>query len=375
MKIFYAVQATGNGHISRAKEIFPILSKYGEVDIFLSGSNFSLKTDLPIAYRSKGMSLHYNKNNGSVDVMKTIFAVNLKKIWQEAVQLPVEKYDLIINDFECITSLSCKLKHIQSIHFGHQASFMSRNVPRPENKNIVGEYVLKHYAQGTKQLGLHFEEYDANILNPIIKNEILQAETADKGHITVYLGHVNDETIEKQLSKVRDFRFEVFSGKVTQPFTRGNIQFFPTNPALFNISMLNCSGIITGSGFETPAEALYLGKRLMVNPMKGQYEQLCNAEALKKFNVQILNDWDETFHNSFYQWMNNNNQTSLKIKHSTEDIIEHLMKLHSDLNIKQKIVLNRDVVSNHQQFQFWEQTSHQSMPTSSPVYKSVKQAQ
>jgi uncharacterized protein (TIGR00661 family) len=251
---------------------------------------------------------------------------------------------------------------------------MSKNVPRPERKNIVGEFILKHYAQGTKQLGLHFEEYDSNILNPIIKAEISQAEPADKGHITIYLGHISDEAIEKQLSKLMDFRFEVFSGKVTYPFSRGNIQFYPTNPALFNMSMLNCSGIITGSGFETPAEALYLGKKLMVNPMKGQYEQLCNAEALKKFNVQILSDWDDTFIDSFYKWMNSNNQLLLKLKHSTEDIIEHLMKLHSDLKIRQKKVLNKDVVSNHQQFQFWEQTSHQSVPTSSPEYISVKQA-
>ena len=56
MKIFYAVQATGNGHISRAIEILPILKKYGDVDVFLSGSNHSLKNDLPISYRSKGMS-------------------------------------------------------------------------------------------------------------------------------------------------------------------------------------------------------------------------------------------------------------------------------------------------------------------------------
>jgi len=60
MKIFYAVQATGNGHISRATELVPLLQKYGEVDVFLSGSNYSLKTILPVAYRSKGLSL---KNN------------------------------------------------------------------------------------------------------------------------------------------------------------------------------------------------------------------------------------------------------------------------------------------------------------------------
>jgi len=38
MKILYAVQATGNGHIARAIEMMPHLQKYGEVDVFLSGS-------------------------------------------------------------------------------------------------------------------------------------------------------------------------------------------------------------------------------------------------------------------------------------------------------------------------------------------------
>ena len=57
MKIFYAVQATGNGHISRANTLLPYLEEFGQVDVFLSGSNYALKSDLPIAYRSKGLSL------------------------------------------------------------------------------------------------------------------------------------------------------------------------------------------------------------------------------------------------------------------------------------------------------------------------------
>ena len=39
MKIFYAIQGTGNGHISRAEQLYPYLQKHGEVDFFLSGSN------------------------------------------------------------------------------------------------------------------------------------------------------------------------------------------------------------------------------------------------------------------------------------------------------------------------------------------------
>ena len=42
MKILYAVQATGNGHISRAMELLPHLQKYGTKDIFLIGANSRL---------------------------------------------------------------------------------------------------------------------------------------------------------------------------------------------------------------------------------------------------------------------------------------------------------------------------------------------
>jgi len=59
MKILYSVQATGNGHIARAGEILPYLQQYGNVDVFLSGSNSHLPVDLPVKYRSKGVSLFY----------------------------------------------------------------------------------------------------------------------------------------------------------------------------------------------------------------------------------------------------------------------------------------------------------------------------
>ncbi len=47
MKIFYAIQATGNGHISRAMELLPYLQRYGTVDIFLSGANSTLSLERP----------------------------------------------------------------------------------------------------------------------------------------------------------------------------------------------------------------------------------------------------------------------------------------------------------------------------------------
>lgn len=303
MKIFYAVQATGNGHISRANAILPLLQKYGEVDVFLSGTNSGLKTALPVAYRSKGISLQYDLTSGGVDVRKTMASFRLRKLWSEAKYLPVEKYDLVINDFECITSLACKLKGIRSVHFGHQASFASKKVPRPEKINRIGEWVLANYAGGSRSVGLHFKQYDAHVFSPIIKPSILHADPVDGGHVSVYLGQYSDDIIMQQLLKLKKTRFHLFSRTAENISQVDHVTIMPISQSLFDNSLINCHGIITGAGFETPSEALYLGKKLMVMPMKGQYEQLCNAAALKDFNVCVVTTMDDYFPTWFNKWM------------------------------------------------------------------------
>jgi len=46
MKILYAIQGTGNGHLARAVDIIPELKKYGTLDLFVSGRR--RKSNCPI---------------------------------------------------------------------------------------------------------------------------------------------------------------------------------------------------------------------------------------------------------------------------------------------------------------------------------------
>jgi uncharacterized protein (TIGR00661 family) len=324
MKIFYAVQATGNGHISRAMEILPYLERYGSVDLFLSGENNTLQLNAPVKYRSKGLSFFYTCTGG-LNYLDTIKKFSPLRVINEVKNLPVEKYDLVINDFECITALACAHKKIPSVNFGHQASFMSDKTPRPIKKEFLGEWILHNYARASQYVGLHFNAYDNFILPPVIKKDILQAEPHDKGHITVYLPSFCDEIIENNLSLIKDFRFQVFSKEVTQPVQKGNILFIPVDKTKFNKSLISCAGIITSAGFETPAEALYLGKKLLTIPIKGQYEQMCNAAALEKMGVTCINKIDKNFSAIFYKWINEKNKISLSLDHSTESIISFMM--------------------------------------------------
>jgi len=168
MKIFYAVQATGNGHISRAMELLPYRERHGQVDIFLSGANNSLQLEVPVRYRSKGLSLFYTHSGGLNYWQIARQVLSPLRIFREVRDLPVEKYDLVINDFECITSLSCAYKKVASVNFGHQASFVSSKVPRPVKNDPMGAWILRNYARATQYVGLHFSQYDDFILPPVI---------------------------------------------------------------------------------------------------------------------------------------------------------------------------------------------------------------
>ncbi len=303
MKIFYAIQATGNGHISRAMELYPYLKKFGEVDFFMSGSNASLAVDLPVKYKSPGCSLFYSKCGG-LDYWKIAKNVNPIQMFKDAKSLPLKNYDVVINDFDSITSLACKLQKVHSVQLGHQASFVSKHTPRPEKRSIMGETILKHYASAPKNIGLHFEKYDSFIVAPIIKNEIQQAEPKDLKHITVYLPSFDKDCLEKAFNKLSDQEFHWFLGDVKFKHTIGNITYYPVNQNDFNESMINCHGIITGGGFETPAEALYLRKKILSIPILNHYEQECNAAALKKMGVPVVYEVGDDFDSVIENWLN-----------------------------------------------------------------------
>jgi len=302
MKIFYAIQATGNGHISRAEQLYPYLQKFGEVDFFLSGNNASLDIKLPVKFKSAGCSLHYSKCGGLNywDIAKNIKPT---QIYKDANALPLKNYDVIINDFDSITSLACKLQKVHSIQMGHQASFISPKTPRPEKQSIMGEMILKHYAPSPKNIGLHFDKYDDFIYPPIIKDEIVNAEPKNAGHITIYLPSFQQDCLEKVFNRLPNLKFHWFLNGIKTKHSIKNVTYFPVEQDSFNESLINCEGIITGGGFETPAEALYLGKKILSIPIKKHYEQECNAAALKKLGVPVLYEVGDDFDRIIANWL------------------------------------------------------------------------
>ena len=328
MRILFAIQGTGNGHISRAREIVPLLQQHGELDVLISGTQADVQLNCPLTYRFHGFSYVFGKK-GSVDHWSTYKSMNLHRLWKDIRSLPLKEYDLIINDFEPVTAWACKLQGRPSVALSHQASFLSKNTPRPKNKFHWQEGVFKHYAPTTYQIGFHFESYDTFINTPVIRSEIRNLDTNDLGHISVYLPAYHDNLLVSYLKRIPEVRWEVFSKHSNRTYTEKNVSVQPINNQKFNHSLANSSGLLTGGGFEGPAEALYLGKKVLVMPMKFQYEQLCNAEAIKKMGVPVIYQLDEDFIPKVKHWLGTSNKVSVNFPDSTSQIVENLIKTYS----------------------------------------------
>ena len=77
MRVLYAIQGTGNGHISRAREIIPLLRKRCETDILISGYQADLDLPFEVKFRMQGLSFIFGRNGG-VDFRKTYIKANTK---------------------------------------------------------------------------------------------------------------------------------------------------------------------------------------------------------------------------------------------------------------------------------------------------------
>ncbi len=130
MKVLYAFQGTGNGHVARAQEIIPILKKYASVDTLISGHQSQLKAGFDINFQYKGISLLYNKTGG-LSYLKTFTENKFLEAARIIKQLDLSGYDLIINDYEPLTGWASKLKKLPMIELSHQASMSFPETPKP----------------------------------------------------------------------------------------------------------------------------------------------------------------------------------------------------------------------------------------------------
>ncbi|MEO8770618.1 MAG: glycosyltransferase family protein [Ferruginibacter sp.] len=333
MKILYAIQGTGNGHIARAREVIPFLQKEHEVDILISGTQADIDLPFAVKYKFNGLSFIFGKKGG-VDIFETYKKSNLRKLYKEINALDVLQYDLVLNDFEPVSAWACRLQHKPCISVSHQAAVLNKKAPKPKGTDIIGKTVLKRYAPTTAQYGFHFQSYDKNIFTPVIRKEVRDLVVENKGHYTVYLPAYDDKRIIKILQECGSTRWEVFSKHNKKLIEEKNITVRPISNEAFIKSMATSEGVLCGAGFETPAEALFLKKKLMVIPMKTQFEQQCNAAALKKMNVPVIKSLKKKHIDKIRTWLQSTQNIVVNYPDNTASILKEILSTHDPLKTK-----------------------------------------
>jgi uncharacterized protein (TIGR00661 family) len=324
MKILYAIQGTGNGHLSRAVDIVPELRKFGQVDLFVSGAQAEVGLPFPVKYKSKGLSFYFGKSGG-INFYKTFKLNSSHDFIKEVSDFPVQKYDVVVNDFEPISAWACRKKEIRCVGLSHQSALLSAHSPRPKFVDPFGEWMIRNYAPVKKYVGFHFEEYDKNIFTPVIRKVIRDAKPRDEGHYTVYLPAFDDKKLVKLFLKFPKVKWRIFSKHTKTPYHVGRISVYPVSGVDFVESVIAATGVLCGAGFETPAEVLHLNKKLMVVPMKSQYEQHCNAAALKKLGVPLLKRLKKKSLRKIEKWLDGGNELDIAFPDITGDAVEKLI--------------------------------------------------
>jgi len=323
MKILYAIQGTGNGHLARATELVPLLKKMAHTDVLVSGIQGDIQPPFEVDYQFYGLSFIFGKKGG-VSLTQTLRKARPFRLIKDILRLPVAQYDLIICDFEPVTAWACKLRKKRCVGLSHQNAVLHPDAPMPAKSNSLGKFILQHYAPDTTKYGFHFQALDEYNFTPVIRSSIRHAKFTSGKHFTVYLPAYSDLEIISALSPFPDTPWEVFSKHCRQAYQVNNISIQPVSLANFTKSFISCQGIICTAGFETPAEAMFMGKKLCVIPMKNQFEQACNAAFLETMGILVLPELRNQ-HQKIQKWLEENECHQIDYPDKTKAILETIL--------------------------------------------------
>jgi len=326
MRILYAIQGTGNGHVSRARDVVPCLQQHGEVDLLISGTQSDVQLSWPIKYRFYGLSFIFGQH-GSVSISATLRRLRPFRFLRDLWRLPVHDYDLIITDFEPVSAWACKLRGKKCYAMSHQAAFLSPKTPRPDYiHDRFAELILRRYAPVNDHIGFHFEAYDQKITTPVVREEVRQLQVTNTGQIVVYLPAYADAVLLQHFHQLPEIRWFLFSKHTKTAYQQGNVQVMPINNAAYLQQLGSCAGLLTGGGFEAPAEALFLGKKIMTVPMKGQYEQHANAVAAARLGACVVREIGPAFSTQLRTWLLLPAPVAQNFPNNTQEVVDRAIK-------------------------------------------------
>lgn len=297
MKILYGVQATGNGHITRARAMLPALRAAGiEVDFVFSGREPSQYFDMDLfgTFRIfRGFT--YRIQNGRVRRLATLADARPHRFIRDIWTLDTRNYDVVLTDFEPVSAWAARRQGTPSIALAHQYAL------RYPLAGIKPSPLLRHgltaFAPANHYLGIHWQAFGQPILPPLIPPN--PHPVSDQHFVLVYLPFENLTRIKAWLKTAPWQAFRIYAA-VDKPVSDGLIEVLPLSRTAFPRDLAACSGVICNAGFGLCSEVMNMGKKLLVRPLDHHTEQASNAHILQKmaaadvithFQTASLHNW------------------------------------------------------------------------------------
>lgn len=299
MRILYGVQATGNGHITRANAMLPALRRMDiHADFLFSGRKGSALFDMQQFgnfITKRGFT--YITDRGRVRWGKTLASARPLRFIHDVRDVSLAAYDYVITDFEPISAWAARYSRVPSIGLAHQYALC---YPLPgAQKNFWLRHAIRTFAPADQLIGIHWQHFDAPILPPLISINA-DCPTEELGFILVYLPFEDLTEVTHWLKAFPEYEFRIYAA-VDNAQKMGHIHILPLSRTQFPQDLARCSGIVCNAGFGLCSEAMVLGKKLLVRPLQGQVEQGSNAAVLAAMNrAHVMHGLDA---HALRQWL------------------------------------------------------------------------
>ncbi|MFC2138112.1 glycosyltransferase family protein [Bacteroidota bacterium] len=352
MKFIFLIQGEGRGHLTQAITLFELLTNNGHkvCEVFVGKSKhrnipayFYSKIFSPITHIDSPNFFHDPENKGikiftSIidNIIKTpTFLKNINKIKRS---IKKHQADIFLNFYDLHGGLLYLFNKMKTKYYciGHQYFFDHPSFNYPKNKKYISKILLKLHTKVTsikadKKLALSFYKaahHDVKkifVMPPLLRNDLFQVNAIKEDYIMGYIlnaGYAED--LIQWHNNNKQVKLHIFWDKKSDEKTNENIRFHTINDVKFVELLKACQGYFSTAGFESICEAFYLGKPVLLNPVKNHFEQDCNAhDAVKsgagiidsQFNISKLIEFIPIYktNTEFKKWVDSSKSKFLEI--------------------------------------------------------------
>ena len=320
-KYILAVQGEGRGHMTQAITMYELLIEQGHtVCAVILGSSgtrdvpqfFFDKIKSPIV-KLESPNFVADKKNKSINVPKSVLVNVLKlKTFRGCLKridtlMKEHEPDVVINFFDLLMGLYYRFYKPKAklICVAHQYIYFHPDFEFPEgywlDKIAIKFYTRLTATRSSKNLALSFYKIhtaneDVIIVPPLLRKEVFELTSSKDNYYLVYL--VNNGYFEEVLAwhksnpliKIHCFTDQPDKIISAYQFDESVLHVHAINDKLFLEMMSKSNGLASTAGFESVCEAMYLGKPVLMVPIEGHYEQLCNSRDAYKAGAGVFSD-------------------------------------------------------------------------------------